>query len=446
MYLKPFLVIQALALLTTQIWAYFRLRAFGLEFMSKLEALAASGYTPIPLPHEMSEYLRIVSLMKAGTFFTFTLGFTLGIIGFGGSFLLNRYRLPGRIRVGWTILITVFFSFVLGFSPLEFLLLAAFFGIAHMAVKIPDAPFHKVALLSLIPFILILFLYHAQGFLLVRDSLLQKAWGRGMVSFYYRYSPLAAELITPLTDRIQVAVWTNAALGMAEKSWLLKKGIYTLSTREGADLALPEDVRTGPAVLKSIERATSGKSVKRLRKTLFYSIFVAAPLGIMLLSLLVTDSLLRRFKHSRVVLLASVICFSGFLAYHALSEMAWEPSETLPGEKVEEIRQWVFSAEKKGGYRARDNFVRYLGSNNPAVRVWAATALAHLPSKENVEILAVTARQDPLAIVRCKAIFALSHQGERRVIPFLESRLKGPEDWYVKHYLVRALRRLGWVG
>ena len=61
MYFRPFLLIQILAFLTAQIWACLRLRNFGQEFMTKLQALAASGNIPIPLPHEMSEYLHIGS-------------------------------------------------------------------------------------------------------------------------------------------------------------------------------------------------------------------------------------------------------------------------------------------------------------------------------------------------------------------------------------------------
>jgi HEAT repeat protein len=103
-------------------------------------------------------------------------------------------------------------------------------------------------------------------------------------------------------------------------------------------------------------------------------------------------------------------------------------------------------AEKSQDGDARECLERLLESTNPAVRLWAATGLADLPSRENVQSLMRVARQDPVAIVRCKAIFALSHQGERRVVPFLEGRLKGEEDWYVKHYLLRGLRGLGWAG
>lgn len=446
MYLRPFLVIQILAFLTTQIWACFRLRTFGLEFMTKLQALATSGYTPIPLPHEMSNYLHIGSLAKAGSFFTFTLGFTIGIVAFAGAFCLNRFRFSRPIRLGWTLLVSAFLSFLLGFSPVELLLFIAFFGLAHLIVRIPDAPFHKFALFSLIPLILIPVVYQDQGFLLIRDYLLQNSWGRKVVTFYYRYSPLSAELITPPTKRTQVAIWTGTPLGRAEKSWLLKKHIYTVATKKGADLALPGDIRTGTEVFVAIRKETVGRSVKRLRETIRFSIFVFTPLAIILLFLLATDRLLPLSKYSRIVLLLCVAFLSTLLIYRALSQKAWESTGTLQGEKVEDIRRWALQAKRTEDLRTRDKFVRLLGSNDPAIRLWVATALAYLPSKDNVEILKTMARRDPIAIVRCKAIFALSHQEDRGVIPFLESRLNGGEDWYVKHYLLRALRRLGWIG
>jgi hypothetical protein len=445
MYLRPFLMIQIIALLTVQIWAYFRLRSFGLEFMAKLQALAHSGYIPIPLHNEMSDYLHIASLIKAGSFFTFTLGFTLGVVAFGGSFCLNRYKFSRRIRLGWTVLIPAFFSFLIGFSPLEFVLFTAFFGLAHMAVKIPDAPFHKIALFSLIPLMLILIFYQDRGFLLARDHLLQNSWGRKVVTFYYRYSPVSAELITPPSERVQVTIWTVNPLGRAEKSWLLKRGIYTVSTRKGADLVLPGDLRKGPAIFEAIRKGTAGRSVKRLRETIGYSMLLSAPLAIMLFILLATDRLLTLSKHFKIVLLLSVTFLSALLIYRAFFQKAWEPTGTLPNERVEDIRHWALWAEKTGDMRSRTSFLRLLGSNNPGVRLWAATALAYLPSKENVERLTITASRDPIAIVRCKAIFALSHQGVREVIPYLEARLKEGEDWYVKHYLLRALRRLEWI-
>lgn len=446
MYLRPFLMIQIIAFLTAQIWAYFRLRSFGLEFMTKLQTLAHSGYIPIPLPNEMSDYLHIGSLMKAGSFFTFTLGFTLGVAAFGGSFCLNRYRFSRPIRSSWTVLISAFLSFLLGFSLFELVLFTAFFAWSHLAVKIPDAPFHKIALSSLIPLIPFLVLYQDHAFLLARDYLLSNSWGRKVVTFYYRYSPVSAELITPPSERAQVTIWTDNPLGRAEKSWLLKRGIYTVSTRMGADLAIPGDARTGLAVLKAIRKEATGRSVKRLRETIGYSIFLSAPSAIMLFILLATDRLLTLSKHFKIVLLLGVTFLSAFLIYRAISQKAWDPTGRLPSERVDDVRHWALWAEKTGDMRARTSLLRLLDSNNPAVRLWAATALAYLPSKENVGRLTITGSRDPIAIVRCKAIFALSHQGERGIIHFLEGRLKGEEDWYVKHYLLRALRRIGWIG
>lgn len=456
MYLRPLLEIQILAFLTTQIWACFRLRSFGLEFMTKLEALATSGYIPIPLPHEMSDYLHIGSLAKAGSFFTFTLGFTLGVVAFGGSFCLNRCRFSRPIRLGWTVFISAFFCFLLGFSPVGLLLLTAFFAWAHLAVRIPEAPFHKAALFSLIPLILVFAVYltqsillvrdYHQDFLLVRDGLLQNSWGRRVVTFYYWYSPLPTELITPPTKRTQVAIWTGNPLARAERSWLLKRHIYTVSTRKGADFAFPCDAGQGPAVLDAIKKETGGRSVKRLSKTISYSISVATPVAIMLLFLLATDRLFTLSKCYGIVPLLCVAFLSGLLIYRLLSQEAWESRGTLPSDKVEEVRHWVRQIKETGDLQTKDSFIGLLNSNKPAVRLWAATALAYLPSKDNVDILKTTARHDPIAIVRCKAISALSHQRDRRVIPFLVSRLKGAEDWYVKHYLVRALRRRGWIG
>ncbi len=158
------------------------------------------------------------------------------------------------------------------------------------------------------------------------------------------------------------------------------------------------------------------------------------------------DRLLAVSKYSRIILIVCVASLSALLIYSLFSKNASKSGEGFPTENAEEIRKWVISENKKRNLETRETFITHLGSTNPAVRLWAATALAHLPSGENVEILATLARHDPVTIVRCKAIFALSFQGDRRVIPFLESRLKGKEDWYVKHYLFRALRRLGWSG
>jgi len=446
MYLKPFLVIQILAFLTTEIWAYLRLRAFGPAFMVKLEALASSGYIPIPLPHQMLNYLHIGSILKTGTFFTFSLGITLGVVAFGGAFCLTRFKFSRRIRLSWIVLVSALFSFLLGFSPVELLLLMGFFGLAHLAIKIPDAPFHKAALFSLIPLFLIYFAYHGQGFLAVRDHLLQNAWGKKVVDFYYWYSPLAAELITPPAERTQVTIWTDPPLEKTEKSWLLKRSVYPVSTRNGADLALSGDERKGPALLKVIRAEAPGQGVKRLRKTIFYSIFFSIPLAIMLLVVLVTDRLLSLSKYARMVVLLCIVFVAAFLIYRGLSQRAWKSTGTLQGERVEDIRRWALQAERTKDPQARERLLGLLDSSNPTVRLWAATALAYLPSKGNVEILKTMAQRDPTAIVRCKAILALSHQQGRRVIPFLEARLKGEEDWYVKHYLLRALRRLGWIG
>jgi hypothetical protein len=361
--------------------------------------------------------------------------------------LLNRYRLSTPIRLGWTVFISALLSFLVGFSLVGFLLLTAFFGVAHLVVRFPEVPFHKAALFSLVPLVLIALIYQVQGFLSVRDYLLQSSWGRGVVIFYYRYSPLPTELITPATERTQFAVWTDSKLAKTQKSWLLKRGIYPISTRKGADLALPGQAGEGPAVFEAIRHETAGKTVKWLKGKIRFSIYLAIPsLAILLLFLLGTDRLFTISKYYGIAFLLCLAFLSAFLIYHSLLQRAQEPTDTLPGEKVGDIRQWVQSPKKAGGHRVRENFVEYLASSNPAVRLWAATALAHLPSRNNVEVLMKIARSDPITIVRCKAIFALSHQRDMRVIPFLVSRLKGEEDWYVKHYLNRGLRRLGWTG
>ncbi len=445
MYLRPFLLIQGLAFLTTQIWSYFRLRAFALGFMSKLETLATSGYIPIPLPSEMSDYLQMSSLLKAGTFFTFTLGFTFGVVAFAGSFGLSRFRLRKSIRLGWTVLVSALFSLLLGFSPIELLLFVAFFGVANVAVKMPDPSFHRIALLALVPLVMVPLLFRQEGFLGVRDNLLQNPLGKKVVTFYYRYSPISAELITPPKERTQVSIWTETPLKQSEKSWLLKKGIYIVSTRDAADFDLSSDL-SGPEIIKAVQKWTGGRSTQRLRRTILYSILIVSPLAILLFALLAVDRLLAVSKYSRIILIVCVASLSALLIYSLFSKNASKSGEGFPTENAEEIRKWVISENKKRNLETRETFITHLGSTNPAVRLWAATALAHLPSGENVEILATLARHDPVTIVRCKAIFALSFQGDRRVIPFLESRLKGKEDWYVKHYLFRALRRLGWSG
>ncbi len=445
MYLRPFLLIQGLAFLTIQIWSYFRLRAFGFEFMSKLETLATSGYIPIPLPSEVSDYLQMSSLLKAGIFFTFTLGFTFGVVAFAGSLCLSRFRLPNPIRLGWTVLVSALFSLLLGFSPIEFLLFVAFFGVAIVAVKMPDPSFHKVALFVLVPLVMVFLLFRQEGFLGVRDDLLQNSLGRKVVSFYYRYSPISAELITPPRERTQVSIWTETPLKQSEKSWLLKKGIYVVSTRDAADFDLSSEL-SGPEILKAVEKRTGWENTQRLRITILYSILIASPLAVLLFALFAVDRLLAISKYSRIILIVCVASLSALLIYNLFSKNASKSGEGFPTENAEEIRKWVISENKTRNLKLRETFIAHLGSTNPAVRLWAATALAHLPSKENVEILATVARQDPVTIVRCKAIFALSFQGDRKVVPFLESRLKGKEDWYVKHYLLRALRRFGWSG
>ncbi len=198
--------------------------------------------------------------------------------------------------------------------------------------------------------------------------------------------------------------------------------------------------------MKAVEKWTGGKSIRRLRRTIFYSIFIASPLAITLFVLFALDRLVMVSTYSRIILIVCVASLSGLLIYNLLSRNAAESEKGFPAENVDEIRNWVISEKKTRDEETRKAFIRYLESDNPAVRLWAATALAHLPSMENREILATAARRDPVSIVRCKAIFALSVLGERSVVPFLESRLRGKEDWYVKHYLLRALRRLGWSG
>jgi hypothetical protein len=446
MYLRPFLLIQVLAFVTTEIWATFRLRGFGLESLEKLKALANAGYVPIPLPDQLSGYLQVGSLIQAGSFFTFTLGFTLGLVALGGAFCLNRFRLSKPVRLGWTVLLAALASFVLGFHPLELLLFVGFFAAAHLAVNIPDAPFHKAALLILIPLILLGVLFRGPGFLTVRDFLLQNTWGEKTVTFYYRFSPFTAELITPRSERTQVTVWTGAPLGKAAKLALMRKGVYPISTKEGADLILPNNPTTGPAVLEAIQTRPKDSRANRLRQTIYYSIFFALPLAIVLFLILATDRLLSLSRYVLIILVLCVGVLSAFLAYRALSQKAWEPGGAALGEGVETIRRWVLHGKRTGDPRTRQHVIEILNSNNPAVRLWAATALASLPSRNNVEPLKKIAANDPVQIVRCKAILALSHQRDRGVIPFLESRLKGQEDWYVKHYLFRALRRLGWIG
>jgi len=446
MYLRPFLLIQILAFLTTEIWALFRLRGFGLQFLVKLEALANAGYVPVPFPHEMSTYLHVGSLLKAATFFTFTLGFTLGLVAFSGALLLNRLRISASLRLGWTVAVSAILSFLLGFSSLAFLMFAFFFGLAHLAISVSDAPFHKFAVLALVPLLLILVVFRGLGFIPVRDTLLQNTWGEKVVAFYYWYSPFPAELITPLAQRTQVTIWTDPPVSKAEELRLLEEGIYTVSTRAGADVARPDDARTGHAPLEAVRTEAPGGEGERLRKATYYSIYVSVPLAVMLLCVLAADRVLSRFRYAWIVILVCTAFFSALLVYHDQSQNTLKSKDILRNRRVEDIRRWTMQAKRTDDPELRESLRALLRKDNPALRLWAANALAYLPSLENLEILKRTAQQDPNAIVRCKAVFALSHHNDAGMIPFLESRLKGEEDWYVKHYLLRALRRLGWIG
>jgi hypothetical protein len=451
MYLRPFLLIQVLAFLITEIGASLRLRAFALEMMEKLEALTNAGYVALPLPKELYEYLHFGPLAKTGVFFTLTVGFTLGLVAFMGALFLHQYRVSKRKRLIYTLVISGLLSLLFGFHVVEFLLLLALFGLAHYAISIPRAPLHKTALLSVVPLLIALFLVLFglvdNVFFRVRDGLLQTQWGESVVAFYYLHSPLAAELIMPPTQKTQVTISTPSRLGPAPKRWLLKKGIYVVEDRRGSDIDLTVEVETGQDVVEAIESRMDRGVLKWVKGKARFTIILLMPLvSILVLIVLVTDRLHGVSRYTRFVVIGCVIGVSAALILHGVSRKNQKGSPALRGERTEDIRRWTSQENPAIDTGTADRLLRSLRSDNPALRLWAATALARIPSRDHVEVLKAVARQDPVPIVRCKAVLALSHQGDRKVIPFLEPRLKGREDWYVKHYLFRALRRLGWVG
>jgi len=444
MYLRSFLLTQVLGLLTAHIWACFRLRRFALAFMIKLNALADAGYIPVPLPHEMADYLQAGSILKAACFFTFTFGFTLGMVAWAGAFCVNRFKCSRSVRLGWTAVVSALFSYLLGFSLIEFLLFLVYFGGVHLCVTVPRARFRPLALACLIPFVLIPSLYGVEHLFLVRNHLLRSTVGRKAVGFYYHYSPLPAEMITPPGTRTQVAAWVSSKMGNPQKQWLLRRGIYLVENREAADAVIHMETRSGPDVLEAVKERAGGNSVRRLRTITYYSIFLAVPITILVLCVFLADRLLMISTRIRIALLVAVGLVSLVLVWGSISWRNPNPARILSSMDLEEEHH---ESEKTATRPIRERLLDdLLSSPDPARRLRAAEALRQLPSGKNVEPLKKAVTREPIVIVRCKAILALSHQRDRRVVSFLESRLRGSEAWYVKHYLFRALRRLGWIG
>jgi hypothetical protein len=414
--------------------------------MAKLQALVNTGYISVPLPLEMFDYLQASAVIKAAFFFAVTLGFSLGLVAWLGLFFLNRFQCSRPVRLGWTVVVAGLFSYLVGFSVIAFLIFFVYFGWAHLFINVRYPRFRPLALVCLIPFALVPCLYDVDDLLLVRDHLLRHHLGRGLVNFYYHYSPLPAEMITPPRERVQVTAWVGSEPGKVVRSWLLRRGVYMLETQEGADAVIPPDVKTGPRILEAVREVAAGRGVERLRVTIYYSIFLATPLMGILFFVLLTDRFLAFSHYFIVVLLVGTGVVSLFLVYGTLS---WERSELtymLKAMNLEQAEWDHLTARGTEKQETKEKLLTLLRSTDPTLRMQAVMALGQLPSKENIEALKDMVIHEPIPIVRCKAILALSYQRDRRIVPFLESRLKGKEAWYVKHYLLRALRRLGWIG
>ena len=251
-------------------------------------------------------------------------------------------------------------------------------------------------------------------------------------------------MITPPGERTQVAAWTASEIGNLQRQWLLRRGVYLVDNSAAADVVIPVDAQSGPAILDTLKRTKTGSSVGRLRTITFYSIFLAAPLTIMILCVFLADCFLMGSTPIRISFLVVLGLVSLGLIWGSISWRGPDPVQPLTSMDVEDGHH---ESEKTATRPIRERLLNdLLSSSDPALRLRAAEALSHLPSEKNVEPLKKAVTQDPVVIVRCKAILALSHQRDRRVISFLESRLRGREAWYVKHYLFRALRRLGWIG
>lgn len=442
--------------LTAQIVAMLFLWDSNQRVIERAWLIEANGYLSIPTYRAAVSLDRMGSLACGGLFFSLTLGVALSVLTV--SWQKMHARLP-RLRTcvgvsggglwiacvwgvnangfsGWP---TLFFVLV----PLSVLMTPGRFSPAEAA------PPKRLFFLSFaVPLVILsgvlAFTYDDSMFVRFRDAvLLKNPLGEAMNRFYYHHTLTAAEAIKPLHQKsVRTFRWEGPWPSSVrdEIGAILTNNDYVPVTEDAApDIAVSLDrskitfkdpgQRAETVGLEAFKNAP-GRHMEAFsirvdrffffRRALFGSLLIGVPLFVFAVFYRGLFRAARIFLAKRsAAFTAGVVCL--VMGLGLLTVVGFQdprPLETVEMEK----------------------FAR---SPRTPMRLKAAQALAHSPSKE-AEALLLQMMKDPQVNVSCMAIRALGRRGDRANIEPLREFLTGESDWYRQWYAYRALRKLGW--
>ncbi|MBN2125227.1 MAG: HEAT repeat domain-containing protein, partial [Deltaproteobacteria bacterium] len=286
-------------------------------------------------------------------------------------------------------------------------------------------------------------------FLKLRDRILfDSTLGKAVISFYYRYSPLAAGPITPTKGLYQGLMYDeNIKDG---KAYYVGYGLFAVGNKKiahAADFSLARGGETVSLISRYGRRVTlkqfSPEELDRAVMQLFdmrglLRLSSAAlyffPAGVLILCLLTLRAFTVRRKPFLVFCAGLTLILLSFIGYVTLtgnSPPSRPPAgpQDLSGEGLP-LAYYLF--QRKQVPAAYLPAVRWMTqSGSEALRYWGANLLGVAGDKGEAQRL-IGLLEDPSPNVRYTACIALNKLLKQESFPYLAPRLLTDTNWYVR--------------
>jgi hypothetical protein len=465
-----------------QLVATFQVYASNSRLYSRMAAVAAAGFLPVPNGHAMPALLQWGTAACGGLLFSLSVGAGLSLLAIVAAWACPRPAAAVGVLLGILAGLLVLMN-SRGFDPwvsAYFILIPPLvFALTRRSLSGPDRTAMRRSLgLRLIALAAVALGWASQYdrdlFIDLRDHVLMSNRPGQMVSdFYYRYTLYPAEAFKSLDQKLlRTAALTPDAPRPAPVEQLLVRNDY-LPVSQTADVDVEVSAKGDRVVFSRFDHTVLDVPLTRLaadpraalsdlssktdrlspfRGFTFYTVLLAFPTVLFLLlasSLRVLTGPAAAGMSGEVLsLVACVLLGWGILAQFQSNRVAPPTADQL--ERNLESASWPERAAALKAVRERKVDLLALPGAGDRVqsphvpeRYWLARALGVSPDPRASAIL-IHLLEDPSVNVRTMALESLGQRRDRAALAPVLDFLHRSHEWYDQMYAYQALRALGW--
>ncbi len=484
-------IVLCIGLMSAQIVACAHVYLSNLNLLQSIEAVVRSGYLAVPNALVAGRLDTLATAMAGGVFFTLSIGSGLSLITLCTVWLWDRVFKRRRreallfLGVWLTALYLINASGLNLIASLYLVVVPLVTGVAAiMLLPVKTTLLSPVTVLWPVSAALLLTLIwgmvlDARLFTNIRDYLLLPTRvGERVAKAYYDYTLYPAEAFKSLSQKqIRTCVIKE---GMDRSQYLkLEKSMRRcdyLPVPDGypADLTIALDRETACFSIANgesrafdvtaeelfgkpqqvLERFSAHQDRNRMfRRLSLVCLLIGFPLVLYSFIFALVSALpILLFPARQAIAITSVICiciglillapvYRGYSAVRSPEDLIAGLSSFSYATRIAALRT---AYKQNQDISKQAAFLKLESSPFIAERYWLARCLAYSKGAQTRVLLRRLAG-DPVPIVACQALWAISKRKDRKMIPQIIDHINTTPIWYIQMYAYRALRTLEWV-